>query len=78
MLHTCAEHLSFSAMECKEEICDCFHFRPDTTFLVCGPSGSRKTSTVTSIVENWEEATNYKSKIKDVHIWQVIAKGLKT
>lgn len=48
---------------------DSFHLRPGVTYLVCGPSGTMKTRTVTGILENFEEATNGAGKIKDIHIW---------
>ena len=59
----------FVEMSNKIDTCENFALRAGTTFLVCGSSGSSKTTTICKIIENFEQATNDTSYINDVHIW---------
>ena len=51
------------------EICNSFHLRGGSAYLVSGSSGSGKSTTVAHLVEEWEKVTGGKEVFKDVHIW---------
>lgn len=53
------------------DICKSFYLKGGSSYLVCGGSGSGKSTTVVRLVESWTEATGGKEVFKDVHIWYV-------